>query len=77
MIPCKAGLQLEEEPISEAGARRIVERAEGLAMVKGKWVAVDRESLRKALAAMQQAKKRHIFSPEHYCCGSGGTIVNE
>jgi superfamily II DNA or RNA helicase len=57
LLEFEAGLHLDGEPITEAEARRILERAEGLALVKGKWVAVDTESLRTSLDALKQARK--------------------
>lgn len=56
LLDFKPGLYLNGEPISEEEARRIVERAEGLVMVKGKWVAVDIQSLQQALDALAKAR---------------------
>jgi non-specific serine/threonine protein kinase len=57
LLDFDAGLFLDGEAISEADARRILERAEGLVLVKGKWVAVDIDSLGKTLAALKQARQ--------------------
>jgi superfamily II DNA or RNA helicase len=56
LLDFNAGLSCDGEPIGEADARRILERAEGLALVKGKWVAVDTESLRQTLDALKRAR---------------------
>jgi non-specific serine/threonine protein kinase len=55
LLDFNAGLHLDGEEISEAEARRILENAEGLALIKGRWVAVDTESLQKTLDALKQA----------------------
>lgn len=57
LLDFNAGLYLDGEAIDEAEARRILERAEGLVLVKGKWVAVDTASLAKTLEALKQARK--------------------
>jgi superfamily II DNA or RNA helicase len=57
LLDFSAGLMYDGEPISEADARRILEQAEALSFVKGKWVAVDTESLRQSLDALKQARK--------------------
>ena len=63
LLDFNAGLHLDGEEISEAEARRILENAEGLALIKGRWVAVDTESLRKTLDALKQA--RRLADSEH------------
>jgi non-specific serine/threonine protein kinase len=57
LLEFSAGLQLGGEEITEADARRIVESAEGLVLIKGKWVAVDTASLSSALDALAKARK--------------------
>ncbi len=57
LLDFNAGLQLDGEPLSEEEARRILERAEGLVLIKGKWVAVDTESLTMTLEALKKARK--------------------
>ena len=57
LLDFDAGLHLDGEAISEAQARRILERAEGLVLIKGKWVAVDTQSLLATLDALKQARK--------------------
>jgi len=57
LLDFDAGLHIGGEPVSEAEARRILERAEGLALIKGKWAAVDVDSLARALDTLKQARK--------------------
>jgi hypothetical protein len=57
LLDFTAGLQLDGEQISEAEARLILERADGLALIKGKWVAVDTASLGETLSLLKQAKQ--------------------
>jgi non-specific serine/threonine protein kinase len=56
LLDFKPGVYLDGEEITEARARRIVERAEGLVLVKGRWVAVDTDSLKQTLEAMKKAR---------------------
>jgi non-specific serine/threonine protein kinase len=51
------GLHLDGEPISEETARMILERAQGLVTVKGKWIPVDLESIGHALRQLEEARK--------------------
>jgi non-specific serine/threonine protein kinase len=57
LLDFNAGLYLDGEQISETEARRIIEQSEGLAFVKGKWIAVDSETLKKTLEALKQARR--------------------
>jgi hypothetical protein len=57
LLDFDAGLYLDGEAIGEAEARRILERAEGLVLVKNKWVPVDVDSLSTTLDALKQARK--------------------
>ena len=50
------GLLFEDTPVSLEEARRLLESAEGLALVKNHWVAVDPEKLRQTLEAYEQAR---------------------
>ncbi|MBN1983422.1 MAG: DEAD/DEAH box helicase [Chitinivibrionales bacterium] len=52
-----AVLLLDGEPITEAEARHILEQSEGLTLIKGKWVAVDTETLATTLDLFRKAKK--------------------
>lgn len=49
-------LMFGDTEISEEEARRLLRESEGLAFIKNKWVAVDPERLRQALAAYDQAR---------------------
>lgn len=55
LLDFNAGLHLDGEDISEQEARHILENADGLALIKGRWMAVDTASLQKTLDAMKQA----------------------
>ncbi len=50
-------LMLGEEAISADEARRLLAEVDGLAFIKNKWVAVDRERLEQTLAAYEEAQK--------------------
>lgn len=52
-----AQLLLGDTQISEAEAGKLLEKSEGLAFIKNKWVAVDPEKLRKTLDAYEKARK--------------------
>ncbi|MCP5006757.1 MAG: DEAD/DEAH box helicase [Planctomycetes bacterium] len=51
------GLVSGDTPITEAEARRLLEETDGLAYIKGKWVAVDPEKLKTTLAVYDKARK--------------------
>ncbi|MCP4374527.1 MAG: DEAD/DEAH box helicase family protein, partial [Deltaproteobacteria bacterium] len=51
------GLFVEDTPITEAEARKLLEETNGLAYIKGKWVAVDAEKLKTTLDAYENARK--------------------
>jgi SNF2 family DNA or RNA helicase len=50
-------LMLGEEEISADEIRRLLAEVDGLAFIKNKWVAVDRERLEQTLAAYEEAQK--------------------
>ena len=50
------GLHIENTPVSPEEARRLLESAEGLALIKNRWVAVDPENLRQTLDAYEKAR---------------------
>ena len=50
------GLHIEDAPVSLEEARRLIESAEGLALIKNRWVAVDPEKLRQTLDAYEKAR---------------------
>lgn len=49
-------LHVDGEPISPDEAKRILQQYDGLALIKGKWTVVDRESLQKNLALFKQGR---------------------
>ncbi|MDR4504703.1 MAG: DEAD/DEAH box helicase [Candidatus Scalindua sp.] len=51
------GLFVEDTPITEAEARKLLEETNGLAYIKGKWVSVDAEKLKTTLNAYENARK--------------------
>lgn len=57
ILDCRPVLHVDGEPLTEEEARHILEHYEGLAMVKGRWVAVDREQLGHNLALFEKAQK--------------------
>lgn len=56
LVSFDARLSLGDEQISEAEAKAILTEANGLLMIKGKWVAVDYDKLKATLAAYEKAK---------------------
>ena len=50
-------LVLGESVISEEEVRRLLDEAEGLAFIKGKWVEVDGDRLKQTLAAYERARR--------------------
>lgn len=52
-----AQLFIGDTQISEKEARQLLDESEGLAFIKNKWVAVDREKLKQTLDAYEKAKK--------------------
>ncbi|MBI9085745.1 MAG: DEAD/DEAH box helicase [Desulfobacterales bacterium] len=57
ILDFKPTLFLEDTPITLAEAKRLLAAAEGLALIKNKWVAVDAKKLENTLAAYEQAAK--------------------
>jgi non-specific serine/threonine protein kinase len=57
LLDFRPELLLGDEVISEEEARRLLLKSEGLAWIKNKWVAVDTEKLKLALAAYEKSKK--------------------
>jgi len=53
----KPQLYLGGGQISEEEAKRLLDESEGLAFIKGKWVAVDPEKLKETLAAYENARE--------------------
>ncbi len=56
VLSFNARLFLGDLQISEAEARRLLSESEGLAFIKNRWVAVDREKLAQTLDAYEKAK---------------------
>ncbi len=56
ILSFNARLFLGDTQISEAEARRLLAESEGLAFIKNRWVAVDREKLSQTLDAYEKAK---------------------
>ena len=50
-------LSLDDTPITEAEARKLLEETDGLAYIKGKWISVDAEKLKATLDAYENARK--------------------
>ncbi len=57
LLDFDVGLHLDGEPISEQVAIAILDRAEGLVIVKGKWVPVDLQSINETLERLRKARK--------------------
>jgi non-specific serine/threonine protein kinase len=57
LIDCAPQLHIDGEPISPEEAQRILAQYDGLALIKGKWTVVDRETLQKNLALFAAARK--------------------
>ena len=59
-------LTIDGEPLSETEIRRLLEQAESLVLIKGKWVPVDLDSLKKTLDAFKAAKKAASREAIHF-----------
>ena len=56
LVNCVPSLSINGVPITAAEARQLLHQSEGLALIKNKWVAVDKERLAQTLAAYEQAR---------------------
>lgn len=56
LLSCRPLLHVDGEPLSLEEARAILARFEGLALIKGKWVEVDREKLQKDIELFEKAQ---------------------
>ena len=56
ILSFNAQLFLGDTQISEAEARRLLAETDGLAFIKNRWVAVDRDKLTQTLNAYEKAK---------------------
>jgi non-specific serine/threonine protein kinase len=57
LLDFSVALTLEGEPISDAEWQRILAGTDGLALVRGKWVELDREKLREILGHWETARR--------------------
>ena len=57
LLDFSVGLMLDGEAISDAEWRAILAGADGLALVRGKWVELDREKLREVLGHWEKARR--------------------
>ena len=56
LVNCVPSLSINGVPITAEEARQLLHQSEGLALIKNKWVAVDKEKLAQTLAAYEQAR---------------------
>jgi hypothetical protein len=68
LLNCVPSLSINGVPITAAEARQLLHQSEGLALIKNKWVAVDKEKLAQTLAAYEQA---------HALLEAGGLTLRE
>ena len=57
VLQCVPSLAINGVPITADEARQLLRETEGLALIKNKWVAVDKEKLQQTLAAYEQARE--------------------
>lgn len=57
LVDFKAVLFLGEEALNDSELKKLLSEAEGLVLIKGKWVEVNHERLRETLKAYEQAQK--------------------
>jgi non-specific serine/threonine protein kinase len=57
VLDFRVDLFLDDVPITREEARRLLEEADGLAYIKGKWIAVDAGKLKQTLDAYENARK--------------------
>jgi non-specific serine/threonine protein kinase len=56
IVSCVPDLSINGVPITAEEARQLLRQSEGLALIKNKWVAVDKEKLAQTLAAYEQIR---------------------
>ena len=56
LLACAPSLALNGVPITAAEARRLLQESEGLALIKNKWVVVDKAKLQQTLEAYEQVR---------------------
>ncbi len=57
LLDFNVSLLLGDMPVTEEEAKRLLEETDGLAYIKGKWIAVDAEKLEQVLHAYENARK--------------------
>lgn len=57
VLDFRVGLFLDDVPITDEEAQQLLEETDGLAFIKGKWVAVDAAKLKQTLDAYESARK--------------------
>lgn len=65
LVDFQANLVLEDTPLTLKEADELLSQTEGLAYIKGKWITIDKESLKETLSSLEKAKKlmkEHNFS---------------
>jgi hypothetical protein len=56
VLDCAPSLSINGVPITAEEARRLLQESEGLALIKNKWVVVDKAKLQQTLAAYEQVR---------------------
>ena len=56
LLSCRPAISVDGEPISLEEAKDILARFDGLALIKGKWIEVDREKIKKNLELFEKAQ---------------------
>lgn len=57
LLDFQASIEYNGEPLSEADVQALLAEAEGLRLIKGRWVAIRHDQLRKTLEAYHQAER--------------------
>lgn len=57
LLDFDACLSIDNDIVTDEDARKILEQAEGLAFIKGKWIAVDITSLQNSIELLEKARK--------------------
>lgn len=57
LVSFDASLSLDGEILSEAELKRLISETDGLSLIKGKWVEIDREKLKELLKVYERAEK--------------------
>lgn len=59
MLDFQVGLALDGEPLNDDERRQLLQATEGLTLLRGKWVEVDREQIQEALKHWKALEKEH------------------